>query len=104
MPADEAVILHPEANYVALELPDGHVEIVAEALAEKAAAKFGYTDWKLAQDAEGNTWKKTGVELPAMSTSSQSLVTLVTLVNLSMQSTLPLTTVLVLFTLHLVMA
>ena len=63
MPADEAVILHPEANYVALELSDGHVEIVAEALAEKAATKFGYTDWKLAQDSEGNTWKRTGVEL-----------------------------------------
>lgn len=63
LPADEAVILHPEATYVALELSDGHVEIVAEALAQKRAEKFGYDSYTLAKDSSGNTWKKTGVEL-----------------------------------------
>ncbi|EEE16685.1 isoleucyl-tRNA synthetase [Lancefieldella rimae] len=63
LPADEAVILHPEATYVALELSDGHVEIVAEALAQKCAEKFGYDSYTLAKDSSGNTWKKTGVEL-----------------------------------------
>ena len=63
LPADEAVILHPEATYVALELSDGHVEIVAEALAQKCAEKFGYDSYTLAKDPSGNTWKKTGVEL-----------------------------------------
>ena len=63
LPADEAVILHPEATYVALELSDGHVEIVAEALAQKCVEKFGYDSYTLAKDSSGNTWKKTGVEL-----------------------------------------
>ena len=63
LPADEAVILHPEATYVALELSDGHVEIVAEALAQKCAKKFDYDSYTLAKDSNGNTWKKTGVEL-----------------------------------------
>lgn len=63
LPADEAVILHPEATYVALELSDGHVEIVAEALAQKCVEKFGYDSYTLAKDPSGNTWKKTGVEL-----------------------------------------
>lgn len=63
LPADEAVILHPEATYVALELSDGHVEIVAEALAQKCAEKFGCDSYTLAKDPSGNTWKKTGVEL-----------------------------------------
>ena len=63
LPADEAVILHPEATYVALELSDGHVEIVAEALAQKCAEKFDYDSYTLAKDSNGNTWKKTGVEL-----------------------------------------
>ncbi len=36
-----------------LSFPDGHVEIVVEALAEKVAAKLWHTDWKLAQDSEG---------------------------------------------------
>ncbi|WP_035433637.1 isoleucine--tRNA ligase [Atopobium sp. oral taxon 199] len=63
LPADEAVILHPEATYVALELSDGHVEIVAEALAQKCADKFGYDSYTLAKDPSGNTWQKTGAEL-----------------------------------------
>ncbi len=63
LPADEAVILHPEATYVALELSDGHVEIVAEALASRCAEKFGYESYSLVKDIDGNTWKKTGVEL-----------------------------------------
>ena len=63
LPADEAVIMHPAATYVALELSDGHVEIVAEALAQKCAKKFDYDSYTLAKDSNGNTWKKTGVEL-----------------------------------------
>ncbi len=57
LPADDAVILHPEADYVAVEY-DGRAAIMAEALVEKLVEKFG---WEGARVVEG--WKMTGTEL-----------------------------------------
>ncbi len=57
LPADDAVILHPEADYVAVEY-DGRAAIMAEALVEKLVAKFG---WEGAKVVDG--WKMTGTEL-----------------------------------------
>ena len=62
LPADDAVILHPEATYVAIE-HDGHAEIMAEALVEKDAAKFGYGEVELVRGEDGEPWRMTGVEL-----------------------------------------
>ncbi len=62
LPADDAVILHPEAEYVAV-LVDGRAEIMAEALVEKDCAKFGYDSYELAKTPEGETWRMTGTEL-----------------------------------------
>ena len=62
LPADDAVILHPEATYVAM-LVDGRAEIVAEALAARLAAKFGYGEVELAAGADGKPWCATGTEL-----------------------------------------
>ncbi len=62
LPADDAVILHPEATYVAVE-HDGRVAIFAEALWQKCAAKFGWEDATLASDADGNPWRATGTDL-----------------------------------------
>ncbi|MGN0059894.1 MAG: isoleucine--tRNA ligase, partial [Coriobacteriales bacterium] len=61
LPADEAVILHPEADYVAV-MHDGRPTIFAEALAEKCCAKFGW-DYELVRDASGEVWKRTGERL-----------------------------------------
>lgn len=57
LPADDAVILHPEAEYVAVEY-DGRAVIVAKDLAEKVLEKFG---WESAQVIDG--WSMTGTEL-----------------------------------------
>ena len=57
LPADDAVILHPEANYVAVE-HGGRAIIMAEALVEKLLAKFRWDD---AEVVEG--WSATGTEL-----------------------------------------
>ena len=46
LPADDAVILHPEADYVAV-VHDGRAELVAAALAERACEKFGYGECEL---------------------------------------------------------
>ena len=62
LPADDAVILHPEAEYVAV-LVDGRAEIMAEALVERCCAKFGYESYELAKGADGSTWHMNGVEL-----------------------------------------
>ncbi|MDO5118590.1 MAG: class I tRNA ligase family protein, partial [Coriobacteriales bacterium] len=62
LPADDAVILHPEASYVAVE-HDGRAAIFAEALWEKCAAKFGWEDAMLVCDANGELWHATGAEL-----------------------------------------
>ena len=62
LPADDAVILHPEANYVALEV-DGRAEIVAEALAARCCEKFGYGEPSLVTGADGQVWRATGEEL-----------------------------------------
>ena len=57
LPADDAVILHPDADYIAIE-HDGRAMIAARALAEKLIAKFGWDD---AHIIDG--WSATGVEL-----------------------------------------
>ena len=62
MPADDAVILHPEADYVAL-VHDGRAEIVAEALAERLCEKFGYGECELVGAADGQPWRAKGAEL-----------------------------------------
>ena len=62
LPADVAVILHPEAEYVAV-LVDGRAEIMAEALVERDCEKFGYESYELARNAEGDVWRMTGTEL-----------------------------------------
>ena len=62
LPADDAVILHPEAAYVAVE-HDGLAYIFAEALWEKCAAKFGWEDAMLVNGEDGSVWRATGTEL-----------------------------------------
>ena len=62
LPADDAVILHPEASYVAVE-HDGRAYICAEALWERSAAKFGWDDAKLVCGADGEAWRATGEQL-----------------------------------------
>ncbi len=62
LPADDAVICHPEATYVALEV-DGRAELVAEALAARCCEKFGYGAPKLVAGADGEVWRATGAEL-----------------------------------------
>jgi len=57
LPADDAVILHPEENYVAVAY-DGRAIIMAEALTEKLIEKFG---WEGATVVDG--WKMNGTEL-----------------------------------------
>ena len=57
LPADNAVILHPEARYVAIG-HRGRAIIMAEALAEKLVVKFG---WEDARAVAG--WSATGTEL-----------------------------------------
>ena len=62
LPADDAVILHPEADYVAV-LVDGRAELMAEALVEKDCARFGYESWELAKAGDGTAWRMNGAEL-----------------------------------------
>lgn len=62
LPADDCVILHPEATYVGV-LVDGRCELMAEALVKKCCEKFGYDSYELARDAQGNTWRATGTQL-----------------------------------------
>lgn len=62
LPADDCVILHPEATYVGV-LVEGRCELMAEALVKKCCEKFGYDSYELARDAQGNTWRATGTQL-----------------------------------------
>lgn len=62
LPADDCVILHPEATYVGV-LVDDRCELMAEALVKKCCEKFGYDSYELARDAQGNTWRATGTQL-----------------------------------------
>ena len=62
LPADDIVILHPEADYVAV-IHDGKAEIMARALVEKDCAKFGYGEVELVRGADGEPWSMTGIEL-----------------------------------------
>ena len=62
LPADDCVILHPEADYVAV-LVDGRAEIMARALVERDCQKFGYEGWELAKGSDGQEWHMSGVEL-----------------------------------------
>ncbi len=61
LPANQAVILHPEADYVAV-VHEGRAAIFAQALAEKACEKFGW-EYELVADASGEPWTMTGAEL-----------------------------------------
>ncbi len=62
LPADDAVILHPEAEYVAV-IHDGAAEIMARALVERDCERFGYGEAELVRGADGETWCMTGQEL-----------------------------------------
>ena len=62
LPADDIVILHPEADYVAV-IHDGKAEIMAQALVEKDCEKFGYGEVELVRGADGEPWSMTGIEL-----------------------------------------
>ncbi len=62
LPADDAVILHPEARYVAVE-HEGRAAIFAEALWERCAAKFGWEDATLVVTEGGEPWSATGTDL-----------------------------------------
>lgn len=62
LPADDCVILHPEATYVGV-LVDDRCELMAEALVKKCCEKFGYDSYELARDTQGNTWRATGTQL-----------------------------------------
>jgi isoleucyl-tRNA synthetase len=65
LPADDAVILHPEAAYVAVVV-EGRAELMAEALVEKTIAKFGYESYELARRGDGSIWRMSGTELVHM--------------------------------------
>ena len=62
LPADDAVILSPDAPYVAVE-HDGRAAIFAEALWEKCVEKFGWDDACLVNREDGEVWRATGTEL-----------------------------------------
>ncbi|MDY2788058.1 MAG: isoleucine--tRNA ligase [Atopobium sp.] len=62
MPADMAVILHPEASYVAIKVED-RIELMAEALVQKNVERFGYTNYELIRNEDGTLWSRNGVEL-----------------------------------------
>ena len=62
LPADDIVILHPEADYVAV-VHNGKAEIMAQALVEKDCEKFGYGEVELVRGADGEPWSMTGIEL-----------------------------------------
>ena len=57
LPADDAVILHPEASYVAVEHA-GRAIIMAQALVEKLVKKFGWEDACVVPG-----WSATGTQL-----------------------------------------
>ena len=61
LPADDAVILHPDASYVAV-VHEGRAAIFAEALWQKCTAKFGWKDAELVMAGE-EPWHATGTEL-----------------------------------------
>ncbi len=61
LPANQAVILKPQAGYIAVE-HDGRATIFAEALAERCCEKFGW-DYAPVKDGFGTTWRRTGEEL-----------------------------------------
>ena len=62
LPADDAVILSPDAAYVAVE-HEGRAAIFAEALWERCVEKFGWDDAALVCGTDGETWHATGTEL-----------------------------------------
>ena len=61
LPADDAVILHPEARYVAVA-NEGRAYIFGESLWEKCANKFGWENAELVMDGD-KPWSMTGEEL-----------------------------------------
>ncbi|MGI6217439.1 MAG: class I tRNA ligase family protein, partial [Coriobacteriales bacterium] len=62
LPADDAVILHPDSDYVAV-VHDGRAQILAEELVEACTSKFGWTDCELAKKPDGEVWRMKGIEL-----------------------------------------
>ncbi len=66
LPADDAVILHPEATYVAVE-HEGRAYLFAEALWRRCADKFAWEDAALvAAEPGADPWRATGRELAGM--------------------------------------
>ena len=61
LPADQCVILHPAAEYVAVVV-DGRATIVARDLVEKCCERFGWNN-ELACCADGSEWSMTGADL-----------------------------------------
>ncbi len=61
LPADQCVILHPAAEYVAIVV-DGRATIVARDLVEKCCERFGWNN-ELACCADGSEWSMTGADL-----------------------------------------
>ncbi|WP_283171339.1 isoleucine--tRNA ligase [Curtanaerobium respiraculi] len=61
LPADDAVILHPDEKYVAV-LHDGRPTIFAEALAGKCCERFGW-EHALVEGADGEPWSAKGIDL-----------------------------------------
>lgn len=60
LPADDAVILHPEATYVAVKHDGARPELMAEALVARDCEKFGYGEPELVCGADGEPWRMTG--------------------------------------------
>ena len=61
LPANQAVILHPEARYVAV-ICEGRAILFAEELAESCCEKFGW-EASYATSSDGGRWSATGEEL-----------------------------------------
>ncbi|MCL2339714.1 MAG: isoleucine--tRNA ligase, partial [Actinomycetia bacterium] len=62
LPANVAVSLAPEANYVGVVAND-QVYLLAESLVAAVATIAGWTDWRLVSSADGQVWRATGRDL-----------------------------------------
>ncbi|MCL2631684.1 MAG: isoleucine--tRNA ligase [Coriobacteriia bacterium] len=65
LPANVAVCLSPEADYVAFEV-DNKAYIVAEALLPAVVEATGWSGYKILLDAAGETWKAKGSQLTGL--------------------------------------
>ena len=66
LPANSAVCLAPDADYV-MVLADGCYMIMARVLVEEVAQKAGWSDWMIVEDASGRPIVYKGRELTGMS-------------------------------------